>query len=322
MANGDGVSDIKLNLFKDYDEAEFLKRVKFENIEAIVLYKDFDDSEISYKDADFQKLLTKYRLFKSDLKLLNLIENKSKIKSIQILLDLESEETLKILYQFENLENLSIGNSVYPFTFKLHVTAWKDLKKLTTNGNIEIIGLDKINLKTLIVNENKKFKIDSCGIALRSLQFIASKPFNLKDFSDSADLRSLTLTQTSIRSLEGIGHYEELMNLQINYCSKLTDISALGKCQSLQVVAFESCKNIQDLTPLTALKNLKQLVLFKCGEIPSLGFINEIPSLESILFTETNILDGDLRPCLRLKSAWSSTGKRHYNINVEDLPHN
>lgn len=320
--NSNKPQEIKLNIFKEYNEMDFLKRVKIENIESIVIEKDFDDSEISYQDEGFQKMLTKYRLFKSDLRCLNLIENKPKIKSIEIFLDLKDEETLKVLYQFENLENLSIGNSLEPINYRLDVTAWKNLKSLTTNGNIEIIGLNAINLETLVVNENKKFKIGSCCNALKCLQFIASKPFAFKDFCESVNLNSLVLTQINIQSLEGLGQYKRMENLKINYCSKLTDISALEDCQSLEVVEFESCKNIRDLTPLTTLKQLKHLKLFKCGEIPSLSFINEIPSLESIIFTETNVLDGDLSPCMRLKSAWSSTGKKHYNISVDDLPHN
>ena len=192
----------------------------------------------------------------------------------------------------------------------------KDLAIIMQMSLLEELGIVDCKVKTTKMFDFSNLKF----VKTLLLQNVSKSLFSIvKDFPLLTDL---WCNQMSIETLSEIGTRNRLRSMHLNYCSKLTDISALEDCQSLEVVEFESCKNIRDLTPLTTLKQLKHLKLFKCGEIPSLSFINEIPSLESIIFTETNVLDGDLSPCMRLKSAWSSTGKKHYNISVDDLPHN
>ena len=281
-----------------------------------------------------------------DLSFLNELENVDELQISAICDDLEPVyrlsptklhlQTQNYPIEFSRLQDDLIELTLYniiaqksEFCLNEGILNCKKLKKISIcdyrTKDLELISrLSWLEELSLVDCADKRIKIPNFS-QLKNIKVLLLQKGSEKTFEIVDKFHSLTVlwcNQMTIRSFNAIKATECLKELHVNYCSKLTDISALEKCQSLQIVGFESCKNIQDLTPLTALKNLKQLVLFKCGEIPSLGFINEIPSLESILFTETNILDGDLRPCLRLKSAWSSTGKRHYNINVEDLPHN
>lgn len=44
-----------------------------------------------------------------------------------------------------------------------------------------------------------------------------------------------------------------------------------------------------------------------CGETPTIGFLNDMPRLGEFRCVDTNVIDGDLGPLLRLKSVGSST---------------
>ena len=44
-----------------------------------------------------------------------------------------------------------------------------------------------------------------------------------------------------------------------------------------------------------------------------------MPKLEFFSFVDTDVVDGDLTPCMRLDYA-GTMNKRHYNIKAEDLP--
>jgi protein phosphatase 1 regulatory subunit 7 len=60
------------------------------------------------------------------------------------------------------------------------------------------------------------------------------------------------------------------------------------------------------------------LAFNKCGEIPSLSFLDDLPALESFSFVDTNIADGSLAPCLRLRFA-GFLDKRHYSHRRSDF---
>ena len=255
----------------------------------------------------------------SDLYFLKAIKNKSAIKEIDIFVNVSSLESI---YDFGEAQSLSLCNSADD-PVVLDVSKFAALEQLTLNGNFKVKWLSSSKLQTLVVNEAANCIFDEKCLTLNALTVIHSKHFNLQNISLSFPcLQRLTMTQLNISSLDGIEKMAELEELNINYCSRLMDISCIAFCHKLQKLYFENVKKICDMSPLTALHNLKELSFFKCGNILSLSFLNDIPSLEKFLFTDTNIVDGDLTPCMRLKSAWSSCGKRHYNIDVKDLPHN
>ena len=155
------------------------------------------------------------------------------------------------------------------------------------------------------------------NVTALSLQRVSSDIFSIiKEFPR---LNYLFCAQVPVISLDGIETLSDLQELGINYCSKLKDISAIKGCKNLEAIKFEACKHIADFNSLALLKKVKELKLFNCGEINSLKFIESIPSLEHLLFTGTNIVDGDLTPCLRLAHA-ETNDKRHYNMKAKDLP--
>jgi hypothetical protein len=48
------------------------------------------------------------------------------------------------------------------------------------------------------------------------------------------------------------------------------------------------------------LTHLVSLSYYACADIPSLSFLDELPNLTHLRFVKTQIVDGDLRPVLRL----------------------
>lgn len=255
----------------------------------------------------------------TDLKFLDGIKDKSALKVLLIDVDIVDSSAIERLYMFDNLLELSIINSSSR-SIILNLERFPHLKNLIVRGNITQVGQDKIKLKTLKRTEAKKLDVDLWGNTIEELHLYGIKQLNFEELKNLINLKKLVLTKVQVSDLKDIGVLKNLEEIEINYCSKLINIHQLEECKELRKVYFESTKNIAEFTPLTSLKKLKDLTLFKCGEITSLKFIDSIPSLERLLFTETNIVDGDLKPCLRLKTAWSSLGKRHYNINVEHLP--
>ena len=52
--------------------------------------------------------------------------------------------------------------------------------------------------------------------------------------------------------------------------------------------------------------------------MPSLDFVRYMPNLKTLILMN-NIADGDLTPCLHMRTA-KVRNRRHYNLKDEDLP--
>lgn len=141
------------------------------------------------------------------------------------------------------------------------------------------------------------------------------------EFNRLSFLKDLIITQLNLSTLDGVQNLNELEYMNINYCSKLTDISALTNCIKLRKLEFENTEKISNFEQLRVLQGLQGLILSNCGNIQSLKFINSMDSLKFLSFVDTNIVDGDLTPCLRLKYV-GTMDKRHYNLRASELPHN
>lgn len=169
------------------------------------------------------------------------------------------------------------------------------------------------------ISRYKKKNVASWSETIEELIIRESSGFVFSDLESIPSLKKITLIQVKLDKLDGVGAFNCLRELKIDYCSKLTDVSALKDCHSLEVLEFEGCKHISDVSCLSSLKNLRELRLINCGEIPSLKFIEEMDRLKFLAFINTNVIDGDLTPCMRLEYA-GTHDKRHYNIKAKDLP--
>lgn len=256
---------------------------------------------------------------KSDaLDFLDGIQNKASVKALVIDVDLVNQKAIERLYQFENLMTLYISSkSTKPLVLNV---CFQKLRSLTIVGNFKLINMGNVCLRRLKLINCPTDVIDTPCNLIEELWLYGCKDCLPFKYMSSSGIKKIIITRAKCKRLGYLSNLKDLECLELNYCSKIEDYSEIGFCLQLSEVCFEGIKKIDDLRVFTKLKSLKSLSLINCGDVKSLSFLNEMPALEDFLFTGTNIVDGDLMPCMRLKSAWSSLGKRHYNINVKDLP--
>jgi hypothetical protein len=141
----------------------------------------------------------------------------------------------------------------------------------------------------------------------------------LKDVSYCRNLRRLMLVKPSLKDLTMLDSSMNIEKLEIFYASQLTDIAGIMKIrQSLKELTFTNCKKILDFSILSELKELRNLVLDSCGKVQSLSFLREMPLMRDIRFMRTEIVDGDLSPCLGYHSVVCEN-KKNYNYSASDL---
>ncbi|MEK7019263.1 leucine-rich repeat domain-containing protein [Bacillus sp. FSL R9-9410] len=145
---------------------------------------------------------------------------------------------------------------------------------------------------------------------------------DLRAFSNLEQLEELVLTQCKISSLTGIGKLKSLRKLELNYLRTLNDLGDLeGLNYSLQKLEIEACKSIENLYRIGNLKALEFFILWNCGDISSIGFVKELYQLKHLAFGGTNILDGDLSPCIGIDYI-HFTEKKHYSHKRKDFINN
>jgi protein phosphatase 1 regulatory subunit 7 len=116
------------------------------------------------------------------------------------------------------------------------------------------------------------------------------------------------------------GKFRNLKRLELAYLTKIESISAIEELMntSIEVLDFLKCRKISDHDAVKCLASLKTLKFNDCGEIPNIRFLNEMCNLEEFRFVNTNVLDGDLSPLLKLKAV-GFFAKKHYSHSPEDI---
>jgi len=144
---------------------------------------------------------------------------------------------------------------------------------------------------------------------------------NLSSLPQIPLLEELGLVQARNLTLSGIDRFPGLTRLTVDYLPRLVDLSPLTAFTDgvLWTLEFGNCPKIEHHDQVRVIRSLRRLAFNKCGEIPSLSFLDDLPALESFSFVGTNIADGSLAPCLRLRFA-GFLDKRHYSHRRSDFP--
>lgn len=261
----------------------------------ITIYDDEDVSEIVKTIIDTDELAASIGDFKS----LPIFPN---LRMLTVLCGEFSQEGLKNLYRHKQLEALN---------FDINYVSSKD----DTEGTIDLNEFPSI--RSVFTWEYNVANLSDA----KTLQTLGIETVNtdLRYLSDLRELDSLAVGGKQLRSLVGI----ENMKLQcvcLESSKKLTDISSLEAAKdTLKLLKIEYCPNIKDFSVLSKLKNLRSLsICGSKGELNSLDFINEMPDL-NFFVTDHNILDGNIKPLLRLPYASILQNRRHYDLKDEDL---
>ncbi|MEO8515930.1 MAG: hypothetical protein ABI426_04255 [Flavobacterium sp.] len=179
---------------------------------------------------------------------------------------------------------------------------------------------------------------------LESLTIHKLKLKDLKDFKKLKNLKNLSLINSSLESLEGIEDLENLESLEICINKNLNNLTSLSKLNNLKWLKLEKCSKLEDITPikdcidisfisiLDCKKIINNEVIFKLihlnvlainnsGEIKSIHGIEEMKNLERFIIYNSNVIDGDLKPLIRLKNLkWCKfSDKKHYNLKYEEV---
>ena len=253
---------------------------------------------------------------KTDLEFLSGIQKKSELKVLLTNVALSGEKALDYIYLFENLVELSVINTSSKTLF-LNLGRIPKLMRLSVSGNIRLIGTETISLEYLDIHCGNLTEISSPTVEKLRLSGV-----NVKDLSGIKGfpaLKHLIIIKSTIVCLAPMNNFENLETIEVAYCSRLVDIDGLKTCSKLNKLEFDCDKKIKNYDCLSELKNLRRLVICNCGNIPSIKFIDDMPKLRFFSFVDTDVVDGDLTPCMRLDYA-GTMNKRHYNIKAEDLP--
>lgn len=180
-----------------------------------------------------------------------------------------------------------------------------DYEKLKGIKNAYICGIGHMNYFKVATLESLK---------LSNLQ-------TMKDLQSLASLHSLKvleINQCGIQSLKGIESLTMLRQLDVGYCRKLFDMSALAHVgPSLNELSIESCSKIENFEFLSHLTGLRRLCLDGKNNLPSLTFLKHMPELRELILW-MNVLDGDITPCVGI-SYVSLANRRHFNLKNSDL---
>lgn len=227
---------------------------------------------------------------------------------------------IEFLEKCPNIQEININSPfVQDFSPLYHM---KNLKTLYLEEPKEQIDLSSLNtLEELALSWNKKVKgLGECkNLKILRLWKYKPKNGNLEEISKLNKLEELILTQTQIMSLKGCGKLDNLEKLELNYINKLEIIDEIeNNSNMLKNLKFDSCKKIRNHEYVKCLKELELLAFDNCGDILSIGFIKELPKLKSFIFVNTNIMDGDLSPCLGLRYV-GFLDKKHYSHKRTDF---
>lgn len=275
------------------------KRSRFIDLKSecpyITIYDDEDVKEITEKLIHTDELAASI----GDFKFLPIFPN---LKMLCILCGEFFKEGEINLYCHKQLEALCFENSYFS-------------DKSDTEG---IIDLNEFpNIRALFTWE---YNVTNLPYA-KTLQTLGIDTMNtdLTYLSQLKNLDSLAVGGKRLQSLTGI----EDMNLQCVYvgsAKKLVDISSLEASENtLKFLKIDYCPNIKDFSVIRKLKKLESLSI--CGYkgiLDNLDFIDELPNL-NFFVTDYNVLNGNIKPLLRLPYASVLQNRKHYNLNDDDL---
>ncbi|PSL47543.1 internalin A [Chitinophaga niastensis] len=218
------------------------------------------------------------------------------------------------------------------FVTSLSVSDSFKIKKLDFDALYNLKHLKKLSF------DDKKFKIDFAQLpqletlyftynddlqniaALKHLHHLLIKALSQDDCSiltGLTHLKELRLSGGSFTSLSGIEGAPDLQDVNLNYCTKLTDITAIRKLAQLNKLQIEKCKNLTDFPFLANNDVIKELFI---SELHTLSFVPSMKKLEKLKFWD--LKDGDISPVLKSKSLKEVDfypSKKHYSHTKEEI---
>jgi len=228
-------------------------------------------------------------------------------------------QNVNFLSKYPEIEHLSISDGIDNIE-SIHTL--HNLKSLLISGKNRKIDFSHFPLlEELIAEWSPGFlNMDKCAY-LNSLSFLNYSPKS-KDCSSLSVMpwvKRLEITRSTIFTLNGLEEFDQLEELEFNYCNKLETLCCLDESrETLVSLRLDHCKSIKNHEYVTQFARLDTLAYNNGGVIPSIKFIKMMASLKAFMFVGTDVIDGDMRPCIGLEYAGFSN-KKHFSHTMEQI---
>ncbi|HWD38850.1 MAG TPA: hypothetical protein VG944_08385 [Fimbriimonas sp.] len=229
---------------------------------------------------------------------------------------------LSFLRDLPDLQRLSITN--YRITDLEPIHALHRLRSLdvSTYCSSEIRFGEFPELEAVGLEWRRKAKsLFECR-TLKSAFINHYKGQDLTALANLENLERLALLTSPIKSLKGIEALQKLRSIRLGNLTRLESIAGIEDLSYLEELDVDTCRRVNSISNVAPLGNLKNLFFNNMGDIDSIKFLDNMPSLEWILFCESsNVLDGDLSPLTRLTnlSRLSFQDRKHYSHRRDQL---
>lgn len=247
--------------------------------------------------------------------------NDNQIKSIGLNGLYYHQTDVNFLEKCPHIEEVNINDSLIIDHSKLY--SLKNLKVLSFDEPKKELDLSVFSntLEKLYIEHNKHVKkIETCVNLIRLIIWkYKPESKNLEGLINLKQLQELSIIQGNVTSLKGSRAFIKLVKLEICYLRNFKYIDEVeNNSKTLQSITFDHCRKIENHSYVACLKELKTLHLSSCGDIKNLKFVSELPKLKHLTFIDSNVIDGDITPCVGID--WVAfNNKRHYNRTFEEI---
>ncbi len=141
-------------------------------------------------------------------------------------------------------------------------------------------------------------------------------------FGDMASLKSISIVDSPIRDISGIGLASGLLHLHLGYLLN-SNLDFLRNLRCLQYLSLGHLSKIEALPSLAPLDHLRRVDLYSMKRLKNLSSIASAPNIENLVLDEERYLEPEDLQCFvghsKLKYAWTDLGTARKNNAVKDL---
>jgi len=223
---------------------------------------------------------------------------------------------------YEFLKDINVAEmSTYTSNVKLNdFPIMESIKTMYCQENKNLIDFNLFpNLAECTMKWSDKIHGDSSSLRKLTIWNFNPKQNGISNLNIFPNLENLEINFSNLENLNGVSFFENLKSLSLCYASKMKSISEIAELGNIESLHIDHMKKIEDYSFIECLSKLKQLIITDCAPIKDLSFLNNLKQLISFHFVNTNIISGDLSPCINIESIGFFPHKRHYSHTLEEL---
>ncbi len=169
----------------------------------------------------------------------------------------------------------------------------------------------------------REFRVDAGLDRLKGLALggFRSASGDVSELSVLPALEKLSLYSNRLQSLKGLETMRGLRELSVSYAPKLECIDPIGDLKELRDLRFEHCNIVRGFADLVRGEHLLNLTYMKCSPLDHVRFVGRLCSLQSFVFLETDVLDGDMTSLVDHPTLAhvAFTRKKHFTLSERQV---